>query len=92
MRWHEERLYRLTASNFGQVIACKSGFDKLANDILFVTVPAGVPSIKWGRDYKAEGFGEYENQVKHHHPNLKLRKARIYIGNPDTWELAQMEY
>ena len=82
VRWHEEQLNRLTASNFGQVGICKSGFDKLAQYILFVTVPAGVPSIKWGRDHEAEAFREYENQVQHRHPNLKLRKAGIYISNP----------
>jgi len=82
VRWHEERLNRLTASNFGRVIVHKSGFDKLVRDILFTSVPAGVPSIKWGRDHEAEAFREYENQLKEHHPNLKLRKSGIYIGNP----------
>ena len=82
VRWHEERLNRLTASNFGRVVLRKSAFDKLAKDILFVTVPTGVPSIKWGRDHEAIAFMEYEKQVKQCHPNLKLRKAGIYIGNP----------
>ena len=33
-RWHEERLCRLTASNFGAVIKCKSNHIKLAHSLL----------------------------------------------------------
>ena len=46
VRWHEEWLNRLTASNFGHVMKRKSAFGKLSMDILFSKVPA-VPSIKW---------------------------------------------
>ena len=81
MRWHKERLKRLTASNFGRVIVHKSRFDKLARDTLFVMIPAGVPSIQWGWEHKKDAFREYESQVLQHH-HLKLRKAKIYIGNP----------
>ena len=59
VRWHEEWLNRLTASNFGCVMKHKSAFDKLAMDILFTKAPA-VPSIKWGRGHENIAFDEYE--------------------------------
>ena len=41
-----------------------------------------MPSIQWGRDHEKDAFREYKSQVLQCHPNLKLRKAGIYIGNP----------
>ena len=34
-RWRKERHLRLTASNFGRVVLCKSNYSKLAEEILF---------------------------------------------------------
>ena len=80
MRWHEERFNRLTASNFGRVISQKSGFDKLAHDILFSKIPSNVPSIKWGLDHESVAFKAYEVQFKELHTTLNLRKSGFYVG------------
>ena len=81
VRWHEERFCRLTASNFGNLMLRRSGFDKLAKDILFTKVPSGVPSIKWGHDHEPVAFQEYEKWLLDH-SNLKLKKSGIRIGEP----------
>ena len=79
VRWHEERFCRLTASNFGNVVLRRSGFDKLAQDILFTKVSSGVPSIKWGHDHEPIAFQKYEKLLSDH-SNLKLKKSGILIG------------
>lgn len=82
VRWHEERYCRLTASNFGRVYSCRSGFEKLAKTILFVKVPAGVASNQWGRDHEATAHQEYQDQLSHFYPNYTLRKAGFVVGDP----------
>ena len=79
VRWHEERFCRLTASNFGNVVLRRSGFDKLAQDILFTKVSSVVPSIKWGHDHEPIAFQKYEKWLSDH-SNLKLKKSSILIG------------
>ena len=81
-RWHEERHCRLTASSFGQVILRKSGFQKLAETILYTKVPASVPSIKWGRDNESTAFSEYKSQLSVFYPDYKLQKAGFVVGDP----------
>ena len=81
VRWHEESLNRLTASNFGRVMKRRSAFDKLAMDVLLAKVPA-VPSIKWGSDHENAAFNEYERKMTQYHHNMKLRKSGFYIGDP----------
>lgn len=67
-QWHEDCHCRLTASSFGQVILCKSGFQKLAETILYTKVPVSVPSIKWGRDNESTVFSEYKSQLSVFYP------------------------
>ena len=81
VRWHEEWLNTLTASNCGRVMKRKLAFDKLSMDILFSKVPA-IPSIKWGSDHENTAFNEYERQMTQYHQNMKLRQSGFYIGDP----------
>ena len=81
-QWHEERHCRLTASSFGQVALRKSGFQKLAETILYTKVPASVPSIKWGRDNESTTFSEYKSQLSVFYPDYKLQKTGFVVGDP----------
>ena len=49
---------------------------------MYTKIPAGVPAIKWGRDHESTAFKAYSQVVAQRHPNLKLRKAGFYIGDP----------
>ena len=82
VRWHQERYCRLTASHFGQVFNRKSGFNKLAADLLSLRTIHNAPAIKWGREHESVAFQEYDKKLSQIHPNLKLRKAGFYVGDP----------
>lgn len=73
---HEERYLRLTASNFGRVVLCKSSYSKLAEEILFSKISDPIPSIKWGRIHESDTFAQYLE----YYSNDYLRKAGFYVG------------
>ena len=53
----------------------------MAETILFTKVPAGVPSIKCGRDHETTAFLEYQSQLNLFHRNYKLQKAGFVVGD-----------
>jgi len=77
IRWQEERYCRLTASHFGQVF----NGNKLAADLLS-TRTVHAPAIKSGREHELVAFQEHEKKLSQIHPNIMLRKAGFYVGDP----------
>jgi len=52
VHWHEERYCRLTASNFGAAVKCRSAHTNLATSLLSRKVLSTVRALKWGRDHE----------------------------------------
>ena len=70
-RWRGEHFLRLTTSNFGRVMLCKSNYDKLAEEILFAKLSDSIPSLKWGKLHKSDAFCQYlENQPESEQKNI----------------------
>ena len=76
----EERYLRLTASNFGWVMLCKSNYIKLAEEILHSKLADTILRLKWGHIHENDVFSEYLEQFVAE--NNTMRKSGFYIGEP----------
>ena len=82
MCWHEERYCRLTASNFGAVVRCRSAHVNLAKSLLSGKVLSNVRALKWDRYYDNIAFSQYSSEATRLHPNLILQKSGFHVTQP----------
>ena len=80
--WRLHRVGRITASNFYDVIHCKSGKSKtLLNKLMnYVAVPPNLPSIVYGREMEAVAKKSYTDLVKKYHENLMVFSTGLHIN------------
>ena len=45
-------------------------------------LPPTIQAIKWGKDYEKIALAQYNSKIAKLHPNLVLRTAGLYIGQP----------
>ena len=72
--WHLARKGRLTASNFGAVLAAKRVTPSLLKKLLGEYDLSGVKAIQWGVNNEAEAIKEFEKQT-----GLKVKETGIWL-------------
>ena len=80
--WRLHRVGRITASNFYDVIHCKSGKSKtLLNKLMnYVAVPPNLPSLVYGREMEAVAKKVTLIQLKKYHENLMVYSTCLHIN------------
>ena len=80
--WRLHRVGRITASNFYDVIHCKSGKSKtLLNKLMnYVGVPPNLPSLVYGREIEAVAKKNYTDLVKKYHESLMVYSTGLHIN------------
>lgn len=85
--WFELRRGRLTASNFGHVLATKQDFParSVLNRVMGQTSLGGVKSVQWGIDNEGEGIQGLQERVSVHvEPSgLWLTESGMLGASPD---------
>ena len=72
--WHLARKGRLTASNFGAVLAAKRVTPSLLKKLLGEYDLSGVKAIQWGVNNEAEAIKEFEKQT-----GLKVKETSLCV-------------
>ena len=72
--WHLARKGRLTASNFGAVLAAKRVTPSLLKKLLGEYDLSGVKAIQWGVNNEAEAIKEFEKKT-----GLKVKETGIWL-------------
>lgn len=65
VRWHDERKYRVTASNFGVVCKRRAPNPPLVRRLLYATtIDMTTAALEWGRSHEEEARMEYEKTLE----------------------------
>ena len=87
--WRLHRIGRITASNFYDVIHCRSGKSKalLKKLMNYVAVPPNLPSLVYRRGMEAVAKKNYTDLVKKYHENLMVNSTGLHINAKSLiWE------
>lgn len=74
--WKNQRIGRLTSSNFGLILRKKKRTDKFASQFLTDSrVPEQVPAVRWGREKEKMAVDAYFSEIESDHCNLTVQEA-----------------
>ena len=77
-RWHDERRYRLTASNFGLIVKRQRNHSTLAKQILYKKNSClSVAAVMWGQQHETDALNSYKKSLK---PGQCLKEAGIFVS------------
>ena len=76
-RWHSERKFRITASNFGIVAKRRAPNPPLVRRLLYAsTIEVTAAALEWGRSHEDEARRKYEESLE---PECSIQQCGLFV-------------
>ncbi len=78
--WHEQRLGRLIASSFHDILVRKSNYDSLIKQLLSKKDISHIPAIQWGVEHEDQAREAYTLKVTDQHEKFQCSQVGLVIN------------
>jgi hypothetical protein len=84
-KWKDERIGRLTASNFGKISKCKTSHESLLYDIMGYHKEVHTQAIAWGKKMERVAQEKFFQIISPLHVNLCIQATGLFVDKDELY-------